>query len=158
MRLLRRFHDWLVWSDGRAVYAVLFVFSLLPFAIAPAIGTWNSFELANGGCPGPKWKGLDAAYNWWIWPAVLPGSLWLLRRAGRVAFGSDAAIAQVVAVDCRALARRRLDDVGHDPRSTLGVLLLMVALIVAEFWGGRRRLPGQSLSGRVGLDRVFPGR
>lgn len=135
MGLLRRFHDWLVWSDGRAVYAVLFVFSLLPFAIAPAIGTWSSFELANAGCPGPKWKGLDAAYNWWLWPVVLPGSLWLLRRAARDTFGADAAIMQVVDVDDRPLARRRLDEAGRDPQSTLVVLLLMVVLIVAEFWG-----------------------
>ena len=151
MQPLQRFHDWLVWSAGRTVYAVLFVFALVPFAVALRIGTWKTITLppaqaARISCPAPPctqvpatkckvvWKGLDQAVNWWIWPIVLPLSLWYLRRAGRVAFGPDAAIMEVVASEDRALARHRLDEIGHDPRSTAGVLIAMVPIIIVEFW------------------------
>ena len=45
MRLLQRFHDWLVWSRSRVAYIVLFLFAVLPFAVAPVIGTWKTVSL-----------------------------------------------------------------------------------------------------------------
>jgi len=132
-------------------YIVLFLFAVLPFAVAPVIGTWKTVSLkpeqaekiacptecnknAKSPCPDVAWKGLDLSVNWWIWPVVLPGSLWFLRRSGSDMFAADAAITQVVAVEDRDLARRRLNDVGHDARSSIGVLVAMVAIIVIEFW------------------------
>jgi hypothetical protein len=138
MQLVQRLHNWVVWSDGRVAYGVLVLLALLPFAIAPLIGTWQSTGplVADGipGCEG-SWKGLDHAWNWWIWPVVLPASLWVLRRTGRDMFGSEAAIVKVVTVADRPLAKRRLNEAGHDARLTAGALLTMAVIIPAEFWG-----------------------
>jgi len=94
MSRIRDSYRWLLLSPGRAIYWPLALMGVLELAYAPFAGTWTSRKmyLIGTGCGTAlqSFRGMDAAYNWWMFPIALPLSLFLLRFTVRLVLGASA--------------------------------------------------------------------